>query len=509
MHGVTPMPSRRLMDRLDSAPEARPGILPASKMDLPSRESLLDIDWLERQHAEKGTEGLERCLRRGAERYGGAVTAVADALVSYDARGLGRLGDTTNLRHFLTHRLHGGSWSPAAEGPRGYQRRAGYCYLMTTWEPSRRDTFLAKLKAKGSPLAPVPALPQLSDLQLLPSVEAAWVAHADGIWGCDVSPDGRHLVSASRDRSLAVWDMAAGTLVSRLTTDHGDVRDCLFTPDGTRIVSVHADGRVMVWSMETMHPVFTTDTPLPTRHRWLRTHRWRRAAVSPNSHLLAIADWDGGVGVWDLESGTRVMKLDTQLTDGQSIGVFLPSRKACVTVGCGEQIAVVIWDLDAQQPSDRVTIDISGRQLTTVVLTPDTRHLIASSASSRFVDMRTTVWELASGAVTADVPGDIAGRALALSTDGSLLATATSRSYVQLRTLPTLTEIARWYLADLGCRDLATALAFAPDNTALIVGGWEGVIRRIALPAPTLNADVVLNLLAGYSRGLIATADNG
>ena len=112
-------------------------------------------------------------------------------------------------------------------------------------------------------------------------------------------------------------------------------------------------------------------------------------------------------------------------------------------------------------------------------------------------------------AVTADVPGDIAGRAIALSADGSLLATATSRSYVQLRTLPTLTEIARWYLPDLGCRDLATALAFTPDNTGLIVAGWEGVIRRIALPAPTLNADVVLNLLAGYSRELIATADNG
>ena len=117
--------------------------------------------------------------------------------------------------------------------------------------------------------------------------------------------------------------------------------------------------------------------------------------------------------------------------------------------------------------------------------------------------------ELASGEVTADVACDIAGRAIALSADGSLLATATSRSYVQLRTLPTLTEIARWYLPNFGCRDLATTVAFTPDNTGLIVAGWEGVIRRIALPAPTLNADVVMNLLAGYSCGLIATGDNG
>jgi hypothetical protein len=47
----------------------------------------------------------------------------------------------------------------------------------------------------------------------------------------------------------------------------------------------------------------------------------------------------------------------------------------------------------------------------------------------------------------------------------------------------------------------------SPDTTRLITAGWEGVIRLIALPAPALSADVVLNLLDGYSRGLINNAD--
>jgi WD40 repeat protein len=223
---------------------------------------------------------------------------------------------------------------------------------------------------------------------------------------------------------------------------------------------------------------------------------------------LAVAGWDGAVDIWDLERGTQLMRLDTQLNDAQMIGVFLPSRTACVRVGCGEKISVLTWDLGVQEVSKRGTIDISGRDFTTVALTPDGRHLIASSASNRFVDMGTTVWELERAEITGDVPGDIAGRGLALSADGSLLATATSRSYVQLRTLPTLTEIARWYLPDLGCRNLACAVAFTPDNAGLIVAGWEGVIRRIGLPAPTLSADVVLNLLDGYVRGVIADIDD-
>jgi len=60
----------------------------------------------------------------------------------------------------------------------------------------------------------------------------------------------------------------------------------------------------------------------------------------------------------------------------------------------------------------------------------------------------------------------------------------------------------------LGCRDLACAVAFTPDNAGLIVAGWEGVIRRIALPARALSANVVVNLLDGYARGLVVGADD-
>src|SRR5687767_12169213 len=105
-------------------------------VDLPPREALLDIDWLEHEHAEHGAKRLEICLRRGAERYGGAVTAVADALLSYDAYAFVRLADTTELRHFLAHRIRGGSWSPAPEGPRGYQRKTRFTYQIAALDPA-------------------------------------------------------------------------------------------------------------------------------------------------------------------------------------------------------------------------------------------------------------------------------------------------------------------------------------------------------------------------------------
>ena len=73
-------------------------------------------------------------------------------------------------------------------------------------------------------------------------------------------------------------------------------------------------------------------------------------------------------------------------------------------------MSVLTWDLDAQEPFERVTIDTSGRQFTTGALTPDGRHLIASCASGRFVDRRTTVGALKGADVIGEVPCDIGGR---------------------------------------------------------------------------------------------------
>jgi WD40 repeat protein len=445
-------------------------------MDVPSREALLDIAWLEREHVVRGTKGLEMCLRRGAERYGGAVNAVADAALSFDIHGCHRLQDGTDFRHFLAHRLLAGSWSPAAEGPSRYRREAGMSYMMATASRERREAFWAKAETRGYSPAPPPTFPSLSGLRLIPSVEGAWVAHAEGIWGCDVSPDGRFVVSGSRDRTLAVWDTETDTLVSRVGTGHGDIRDCFFTADNTRVVSAHADGTITVWRSSPLEEVFATHTELPQR----RTLRWRRMAASPDSNRLAVADWEETVEIWDLQSGTVVGRLHTHPTHSL-LGVFWPTPTQCATVVTRGDGLVSIWDVAQQRVTAQHAVEmprespLSGNILTATV-TSDLRVMVAAT------DLDTVAWELGRAEHVARVGGGIAGRALAISRDARYVATSESRDVVRLRTLPALTEIGRWSLLDLGCRDLACAVAFSPDNSSLIVAGWEGVIRRIALP---------------------------
>jgi hypothetical protein len=49
--------------------------------------------------------------------------------------------------------------------------------------------------------------------------------------------------------------------------------------------------------------------------------------------------------------------------------------------------------------------------------------------------------------------------------------------------LPDLVEVQRWDLRDLGAWDISCALAFTPDGQRMIAAGWDGVLRRLVLPA--------------------------
>ena len=66
-----------------------------------------------------------------------------------------------------------------------------------------------------------------------------------------VSPDGRRIVSGSDDKTVAVWDLDAGTLIHRLTGHQDRVNSVAVSPDGRRIVSGSSDNTVAVWDLQT------------------------------------------------------------------------------------------------------------------------------------------------------------------------------------------------------------------------------------------------------------------
>jgi hypothetical protein len=71
--------------------------------------------------------------------------------------------------------------------------------------------------------------------------------HDDRVFWAEFSPDQRHIVSASGDKTIRIWS-ADGRGEPIILVGHGEVvLRSRFSPDGRRIVSASLDHTVRVW----------------------------------------------------------------------------------------------------------------------------------------------------------------------------------------------------------------------------------------------------------------------
>jgi WD40 repeat protein len=107
------------------------------------------------------------------------------------------------------------------------------------------------------------------------------------VTACAVTPDGRRVVSASRDQTLKVWDLETGRPLATLEGHAHGVTACAVTPDGRRVVSASEDKTLKVWDLE--------------RSVCIVTHRGDNPYRAVAAVTTAIVAGDNHGGLWILD----------------------------------------------------------------------------------------------------------------------------------------------------------------------------------------------------------------
>lgn len=215
--------------------------------------------------------------------------------------------------------------------------------------------------------------------------------HADGIPGLAFTPDGKSLLSVSKDKTLRIWDLKSGDLEATLRVPIGPGRDgslyalavspdgktvavggftphgkghrlylidyparriagtldghekpvsfAAFSPDGARLVSTSEDRTARVWDVRKRSAL-----------RVLSGHEEAvyGAAWSPDGKSLLTAGWDGTARLWDSRTGEERKVLRHVEKAGYPVlsAAWSPDGRRLAT-GCWDE-TIRFWSPDGE-----------------------------------------------------------------------------------------------------------------------------------------------------------------
>lgn len=126
--------------------------------------------------------------------------------------------------------------------------------------------------------------------------------HGQEINDAAFSPDGRRLATASRDRTVKIWDMENGHELLTYTGHSDHVRSVAFSPDGKLIASAGAEADIKLWDPDTGKDVRT----IKGKGTYVTSLEFSR----DGKHLVVSND-DKAMRIYEVSSGN----LKREITD--------------------------------------------------------------------------------------------------------------------------------------------------------------------------------------------------
>lgn len=288
-----------------------------------------------------------------------------------------------------------------------------------------------------------------------PGMEARQLeGHNANVAALAFKPGGNQLASVSEDGVGKIWDVETGREVMAFEAYrmHKTFEAVEFSPDGRYIAT--GGGVLQLLDAQTGQELFIVNS----------VYNLRSVAFSPRGRILAYANTDFEVPIWDVESNVKLAGLTENIKgEGYAIHAVAFSPDGSLLASAGSRV-IKIWDLQTEKAI--LKWEAHAPYITSIAFSPDGK-LLASAGWDRVVKL----WDVQTGKLVKAMSGH-RGYVLSLSfsPDGKTLASGSDDFTIRLwdiatgKSRKTFTE--KYFIEDV---------AISPDGHTLAAAVYKYV----------------------------------
>jgi WD40 repeat protein/predicted Ser/Thr protein kinase len=294
--------------------------------------------------------------------------------------------------------------------------------------------------------------------------------HAGDVYSVAIAPDGRRALSASKDRTVRLWDLTTGAEVYTLRGHTAAVRGVLFSEDGRRAYSAGLDQTVRTWDLDTGKEL----GELKSNPSWLHRVPVTSLALRGDGRSILVGSTDRTLRLLDLNAGREIRAFRGHADDVTSVAIS-PYSPYCLSGS--KDGTLCSWDMDTGKV--RLTFKGHTEAVESVSLSLDGRRALSGGA-----DGTVRVWDADTARELVCFTGHEGSvRSVAFAPDGKRVLSAGTDGTVRLWDVDSGTEVhcfrghgGRWWGRSV------LAVAFSGNGRRALSGGSDETVRLWELP---------------------------